>query len=340
MHKHGSLTFLTKCNFATNTLAHENLPIFYEKILNYWSELKNSTGYDFKSRYKDEILWNNRNILIAKKTVFYKHWFDAGISKIDDLLNGQNGFLNWQEFRSKFNLNVPFTQYYGLINAIPVKWKTNLENPVPAQAVENTVSPDPLTTRSIYSALIKTVFVPPTAKNGILSHGFTSSSIQNVYLLPFTITNEVKTITFQYKVIHNVLPTRATLFRDGVFDSATCNFCDDKEQTLNHLLIDCASTVSFWTSFLVWWNTKANENLIFTPTHILYGWHERTRHWRILNYCLLIAKYYIFCTSLRGDDLNLQNYLLIMHEKLETLKEIAIVKKALSKYYRTWAVLL
>ena len=40
MHKHGSLTFLTKCNFATNTLAHENLPIFYEKILNYWSEFK------------------------------------------------------------------------------------------------------------------------------------------------------------------------------------------------------------------------------------------------------------------------------------------------------------
>ena len=106
-------------------------------------------------RHKDEILWNNRNILIAKKTVFYKHWFDAGLSKIDDLLNGQNVFLNWQEFRSKFNLNVPFTQYYGLINAIPVKWKNNLENPVPARAVQNTSSPDPLTTRSIYSALSK-----------------------------------------------------------------------------------------------------------------------------------------------------------------------------------------
>ena len=124
-------------------LAHENLPTFYEKFLNYWSEFKNSTGYDFKSRHKDEILWNNRNILIAKKTVFYKNWFDAGISKIDDLLNGQNGFLNWQEFRSNFNLNVPFTHYYGQINAIPVKWKANLENPVPTQAVENTAFPTP-----------------------------------------------------------------------------------------------------------------------------------------------------------------------------------------------------
>ena len=90
--KHGSLAFLTKCNFATNMLALENLPIFYEMILNYWSEFKNSTGYDFKSRHKDEILWNNRNILIAKKIAFYKHWFDAGISKIEDLLNRQKGF--------------------------------------------------------------------------------------------------------------------------------------------------------------------------------------------------------------------------------------------------------
>ena len=239
--------------------------------------------------------------------------------------------MSWQEFRSKYNLNVPFTQYFGLINAIPVKWKTNLENPIPAQAVENTASPDPLTTRSIYSALMKTVFVPPTAENRIFCRGFTSSSIQNVYLLPFTITNGVKTIMFQYKVIHNLLPTRATRFRDGLLDSATCNVCNDKEQTLNHLLINCAAAVSFWTSFLVWWNTKTNEKLILNPSHILYGWHERTRHWWILNYCLLIAKYYIFCTSLREDDLDLQNYLLVTHEKLETLKEIAIVRKALPK---------
>ena len=85
---------------------------------------------------------------------------------------------------------------------------------------------------------------------------------------------------------------------------------------------------------------KTNENLISNPSHILYDWHERTKHWRILNYCLLIAKYYIFCTSLRGDDLDLKSYFLIMREKLEILKEIAIVKKALPKYYRTWAVLL
>ena len=35
VHKHGSLAFLTKCNYAIDMIGHENLPTFYEKILDY-----------------------------------------------------------------------------------------------------------------------------------------------------------------------------------------------------------------------------------------------------------------------------------------------------------------
>ena len=53
---------------------------------------------------------------------------------------------------------------------------------------------------------------------------------------------------------------------------------------------------------------------------------------------LLIAKYRIFCTSLRGDVLDFQNFLLLINGKLEILKEIATAKKELPKFYRTWAI--
>ena len=66
----------------------------------------------------------------------------------------------------------------------------------------------------------------------------------------------------------------------------------------------------------------------------------RTKHWQVLNHCLLIAKYCIICTSLRGDVLDFKNFLLFIPGKLETLKEIATAKKALPKFYRTWAFLL
>ena len=41
--------------------------------------------------------------------------------------------------------------------------------------------------------------------------------------MPFAVTNEVNRIMFQYKVIHNVIPTRATLSRDGTSESPICN---------------------------------------------------------------------------------------------------------------------
>jgi len=246
--------------------------------------------------------------------------------------------LNWYELAIKFNLKVPFTICYGLVNAIPKNWKACLKNRIPNVTHDTTVNA--LRTSSIYSTLLNTIFVPPTAETKILCHGLTENTIQKVYLMPFAITNEVKIIMFQYKVIHNVLPTRVTLYRDGILESPICNLCNAEEQTLHHpLIINCILTVDFWILFQDWWNQKTNETITLSISHILYGWHDRTKYWQVLNYYLLIAKYCIFCTSLRGDVLDFQNFLSFIRGKLEILKEIATAKKALPKFYRTWAFL-
>ena len=158
--------------------------------------------------------------------------------------------------------------------------------------------------------------------------------------MPFAVTNEVKIIMFQYKVIHNVLPTRVTLYRDGLSENPICNLCNVEQQTLHHLLIECTLTVDYWPLFQNWWYQKTNETIKLSETNVLYGWHDRTKHWQALNYCLLLAKYCIFCTSLRGDVLDFQCLLLLLNGKLEILKEIATAKKALPNFFRTWAVVL
>ena len=96
----------------------------------------------------------------------------------------------------------------------------------------------------------------------------------------------------------------------------------------------------FWILSQEWWYQKTNKTITLSTSHILYGWHDRTKHWQDLNYCLLITNYCIFCTSLRGDVLDFKNFLLFFPGKLEILKEIATAKKALLQFYRTWAFLL
>ena len=79
---------------------------------------------------KDEVLWNNRNIRIDKKPIFYRNWFSKNIIHLHHLLNDYGKFYVFDEFKTKYNLDVPFTVFYGLIEAIPSAWKISLNDAV------------------------------------------------------------------------------------------------------------------------------------------------------------------------------------------------------------------
>ena len=72
--------------------------------------------------------------------------------------------------------------------------------------------------------------------------------------MPFTVTKEENNnVSIQSDSCdHNVLPTRTTLYRDGLIEDATCNLCNATEQTLTHLLTDCVTIAEFWTLFQNW----------------------------------------------------------------------------------------
>ena len=137
-----------------------------------------------------------------------------------------------------------------------------------------------MSTKSIYSAILTSLFKPPTSQSKILRHGFTENNAQKVYLLPFKITKEFKIIMFQFKIIHNILPTQMSLYRDGISENDTCPLCKNEIQTLNHLLVTCVETTSFWKTFQNWWYEKTHETICLDQSKILYGFFEKTSHWQ------------------------------------------------------------
>ena len=78
-----------------------------------------------------------------------------------------NQFLSLSELRQKFNLEIPFTLYYGLVSAIPKEWKSFLKNALPRgnDIGEKAIcSTKPLTTRATYSAFLSMMATPQLAK--------------------------------------------------------------------------------------------------------------------------------------------------------------------------------
>ena len=98
--------------------------------------------------------------------MFYKSWFDAGITEVNNLLNEQGDILELHDFTWKFYFNVSLTKYYGLLSAIPKEMERNSNLNNPTWTVDRNNAVFILSTRCIYSSVFVSVFVPPTAAAG------------------------------------------------------------------------------------------------------------------------------------------------------------------------------
>jgi len=74
--------FLLRCDYDSKYL--EGVPKFYREMLDYFKELKDLYQ---NHEVQNTILFNNKNILIGGKPVFYREWFSKGIISIEQLLN-------------------------------------------------------------------------------------------------------------------------------------------------------------------------------------------------------------------------------------------------------------
>ena len=79
--RYGGLLFLLKCNYDSKLLGKQP-PLRYSEMLDYFKELP--TGHP--DVYRNEfILWNNKQVTIEKKSIFWAHLFEKEICFVQDL---------------------------------------------------------------------------------------------------------------------------------------------------------------------------------------------------------------------------------------------------------------
>ena len=180
--------------------------------------------------------------------------------RIEGLLHNDGKFLSFNQFSEKFHLETPFTFYFGIINAIPTNWKLGIKR-TPRQTSENESNINTISTKNVYSVMLKNAFLPPTAESKILRHGFTREIINRVYELPFQIKNDIKTSLFQYKIIHNILLTKVSVLKAKISDNDICPRCLTDRHSLDHMFLHCSLTLSFWSLFQNRWVSRTKENI-------------------------------------------------------------------------------
>lgn len=98
----GGLAFLSHCCYDIKLLQLHNLPPFYCSVPKYWQDYRSDFSND-SAQIHNEIIWNNSKIVIDRKTktIFFKHWFQNEILRLQDLLDADSTFLSIDKFQQK-----------------------------------------------------------------------------------------------------------------------------------------------------------------------------------------------------------------------------------------------
>ena len=120
-----------------------------------------------------------------------------------------------------------------------------------------------LSCKSAIKFFVKSKFVKPTAEWRMKEANLKEYTVQLIYSLPFNVTRDTSLAIFQSdKIIHRMLPTNSTLFRDSLKQHDKCHLCDER-QTLTHLFVTCskAQLHLFWSLFVDWWNSRKGDTM-------------------------------------------------------------------------------
>ena len=99
--KSGGIEFSIKCNYDDKSL-DKQIPAVYRNMLLYFKELK--CLYD-KENIEKYVLFSNKLILIDKKPVFWKSWYDNNNNyfvTVQDLLKDDGTVMTYKDFSEKY----------------------------------------------------------------------------------------------------------------------------------------------------------------------------------------------------------------------------------------------
>ena len=322
------------------------LPLFYQKMLTLWNKIRTHDTGSVQS-IQSQIIWLNDSVTIEKKIFFWEKWYRHGIVRIKDLLDSNGNFLSPENMQTKYNIRCSFIETLQIRQAIPFQWRKLLRTSNKIHDTSDGICTDSnvkpidiqyLTSSQIYWALMsaKKKGIPACIKKWYLTFNFTQSQptddkIWNkIFLLPFKSCQEPYLQSFQYRIIHRIFPSNYWLNILKIKENPTCEFCDE-DDTIEHYFVYCHTVRGFWNSFAIWWANLFKVNLILDECLIIFGVDLITPDTYLFNYCVILAKYYLYCQK-RSLAHNLDFYRFLPYLK-QTLEYKYIHHKLMDKQY-------
>jgi hypothetical protein len=326
------------------------LPIFYHNMHSYWLEINNSEPNTPK-QIVNELIWNNKFITINRKPYLWQQWRSSGILYIGDLLDKNNLFLSFSDIERKFGLKCNFLSVLQLRQSIPFSWRQKLIGICGEfKAVEgcrislnkDIISIHNLSCKQFYWMYIEKYQRQPTCiATWNERYNMDNDVWEAIFEIPFTCTRDTKLQSFQFRLNHRIIQCNKWLNKLRIKDSSKCNYCEE-EDTLIHFFLNCEQVDSFWHSFFVWFKNASETSIDFSILHeqlILFGYKDHGDFCLVLNFCLLLARYYIYIQRVHGkNNLDICAFLIMLKNKL-TIEKLICENEDRPEQFHKWNII-
>ncbi len=239
------MDFLLRCDFDINKIPLA-LSKFHSQILHFWKMI-----FTHNFTPHSSVLWNNRTILINRKSVFKAEWFDKGILFVTDLMDCKGVLLDYTSFVERSNINCTHREYQKICKAIPVAL---------IHLIQNTLTYSDVTPILPNLSIGHHKLVDKNFNNKVATDAFKSKLYHdyNKNNVPVNLSDMLgkafskyvkwpippKVKETHFKICHKIYPVSNFLHKRFKFDKAGCAFCDFTDESLEHLFFTCSSSCS------------------------------------------------------------------------------------------------
>ncbi len=303
------LSIQEMCRFNYDiTYLQEYKSKFYKQVLDCWYKATNISNISTATKIREQFLWFNKNIVVDNKPLYIKTLYEKSLLRVNDILDEYGKFIDINELNRKYVCDIDIMTYNSLKDSIPRKWRNIVRNS-PSVALQNMLdsiinislvngvkSLANIEMKDIYWTFVSRINQKPTSiskwQEKYPSMCFDWKLIFNI---PYVLIRDTTVQNLQYKILHRFFPCNYTLNKWHPEMDKHCMYCKQVD-TIEHYFYDCPTLTYFWSSFFKWWYNVCNVRIELHCLDVVLGIQNHSKDAMLdnLNYCLLLAKMFIY----------------------------------------------
>ena len=145
------------------------------------------------------------------------------------------------------------------------------------------------------------------------------------------------------KNLYRILGTRPYLSKVNLREDASCFRCRNEMENIIHMLVLCPKVKEFWNLVQENIKSKVTTTFLVTPFNIISGYTLAEVNQQPINTILVVAKKYIFESTNKCQNLNLNGFIHRLHQVYSEqilLSQLCLEEIHFNKIWHKWQPLI